>query len=63
MKIHGFTPCKTDANVWMREAKNCDEATHWEYILLYIDYCLFVSLNPESIIRIEIGKYFKVKEP
>ena len=63
MEFLGFTPCKADADVWMQEVKNSNGANHWEYVLLYVDNCLSVSLDPESIIRNEIGKYFKVKEP
>ena len=62
MEHLGFTPCKADADVWMRETKNSDGTTHWEYVLLYVNDCLCVLLDPESIIRNEIGKYFKLKK-
>lgn len=62
MGFLGFTSYKTDADVWMSEAKNNYRAAHWEYILLYVDNCLCVFIDHESIIRNEIEKYFKVKE-
>ena len=62
MEFLGFTPCKADADVWMREAKRNDGSIYWEYVLLYVDDCLCISEDPESIIRNEIGNYFKVKE-
>ena len=47
----------------MREKKKSDGTIYWEYVLLYVDDCLCISVDPESIIRNEIGKYFIVKEP
>ena len=31
-------------------------------VLLYVDDALAIALNPESILRDEIGKYFQMKE-
>ena len=62
MQFLGFTTCKADADVWMREKKKSDGTIYWEYVLLYVDDCLCISVDPESIIRNEIGKYFIVKE-
>ena len=63
MKFLGFTSCKADADVWMREKKRNDGSIYWEHVpLLYVDDCLCISEDPESIIWNEIGKYFKVKE-
>ena len=62
MEFLGFSPCKADADVWMREKKRNDGSIYWEYVLLYVDNCLCISEYPESIIQNEIGKYFKVKE-
>ena len=58
----GFSPCKADADVWMREKKQNDGSIYQEYILLYVDDCLCISEDPESIMRNEIGKYLKVRE-
>ena len=46
----------------MKEAKHSDGSTYWVYVLLYVDDCLCVSLDPEGIIGNKIGKYFKVEE-
>ena len=46
----------------MREATKTDGKDYWEYVLLYVDYCLVVSNHGEKMLREEIGKYFKSKE-
>ena len=35
---------------------------YYEYVLLWTDDCLVISLRPEFVLRKEIGKYFKLKE-
>ncbi len=62
MSFLGFTSCLADPDVWMRPAKKANGDDYWEYVLLYTDDVLCVSMNTEHIIRNEIGKYFKVKE-
>ena len=62
MEYLGFSPCKADADIWMRKAKRADNSDYWEYFLLYVDDCLAILENPESIVRDEIGKYFLMKE-
>ena len=62
MEYLGFSPCKADADIWMRKAKRADNTDYWEYVLLYVDDCLAILVNPESIVRDEIGKYFLMKE-
>ena len=57
-----FTPCKADPDVWMRAAQAADGSIYYEFVLLYVDDILCISLNPEKIIRDEIGKYFQLKE-
>ena len=57
-----FKPCKADTDVWMRTAQADDGSTYYEYVLLYVDDILCISLNLEGIIRNEIGKYFQLKE-
>ena len=46
----------------MRKAKQVDNSDYWEYVLLYVDYCIYISTDPEAIVRKEIGKYFLTKE-
>ena len=62
MEYLGFSPCKSDADIWMRKAKRANNSDYWEYVLLYVDDCLCISENPKSIVRDEIGKYFLMKE-
>ncbi len=46
----------------MRAAKRKDNSDYYEYVLLYVDDCLAIGVDPESILRHEIGKYFQLKE-
>ena len=62
MTFLGFTSCRADPDIWMREAVKPDGSEYWEYVLLYVDDCLVISDNGEKILRKEIGKYFKLKE-
>jgi hypothetical protein len=58
----GFKSSKGDPDIWMREAVKSNGEEYWEYVLLYVDDCLVVSENGDSVIRKEIGKYFTLKE-
>ena len=58
----GFTSCKADSEVWMREAQKDDGTKYWEYVLLYVDDTLCISCNGEDVLRNEIGKYWLIKE-
>eukprot|EP00957_Ditylum_brightwellii_P046737 3546726-Ditylum_brightwellii.AAC.1 len=51
-----------DPDVCMCPGMRDDGAECWEYVLLYMDDVLCVSLNAEWIIQNEIGKYFALKE-
>ena len=57
-----FISCPADPDVWMRPAEKPDGSHYWEYILLYTDDCLCVSMHPEQTLRTQIGKYFQLKE-
>ncbi|CAJ1966194.1 unnamed protein product [Cylindrotheca closterium] len=57
-----FLSCPADPNVWMRPAMKDDGSEYWEYVLLYTDDALCVSMNPERVLRKELGKYFELKE-
>ena len=57
----GFTSCKADPDIWMREAQRDDGTPYWEYVLLYVDDALCISNNAEKVLREEIGKYFVLK--
>ena len=55
-----FKSCKADPDVWMRKAVNpSDNSDYWEYVLLYVDDVLCISHDPQSVIKNEIGKYWK----
>ena len=62
MKFLGFEPCKADPDVWLRVARRPDNSEYYEMVLLYVDDCLAISLDPERILCKEIGKYFVMKE-
>ena len=57
----GFISCQADPDIWMREAQKDDGSEFWEYVLLYVDDALCISMNAERVIRQEIGKYFFIK--
>ena len=57
-----FLSCPADPDVWMRPAMKDDGSEYWEYVLLYTDDALCVSMNPERVLRKELGKYFELKE-
>ena len=46
MEFIGFKFCTADADIWMSEALKSDGTNYWEYIPLYTDDCLAVSVNP-----------------
>ena len=63
MKHLGFHSSKADPDVCMRKSIRKDSRTlYYEYVLIYTDECLVISDQPESILRKEIGEYFKLKE-
>ena len=62
MRHINFVSCLADPDVWMRQAKKSDGSEYYEYVLLYTDDALVISENGESVLREEIGKYFKLKQ-
>ena len=61
MNFLGFTSCKADSDMWMREATTNEGVDYWEYLLLYVDDCLVISHRGEDVLRDEIGKHLKLK--
>lgn len=58
-----FCSCEGDPDVWMQPAtKPGDSTEYWEYVLLYVDDALTISMNAEDILRNEIGKYWTMKK-
>ena len=62
MQHLGFQSCDADLDVWMRKAvKNTNGKEYWEFVLLYVDDALCISMNPEKVLEKEIGKYWLMK--
>jgi len=57
-----FVSCPADPDVWMRPAIKDNGEEYYEYVLLYTDDALCISVNAEQVLRTEIGKYFMLKE-
>ena len=62
MEFLGFKSCKADSDVWMREAVKDDSTGFYEYVILYVDDAIAIGVNPEKILKEEIGKYFKLNK-
>ena len=45
----------------MREAIKDYGSAYWEYVLLYVDDALCISMNDENVLNNEIGGYFLIK--
>ena len=56
MTYLGFISCRADPNIWMREAQKDNRTGYWEYVLLYVDDALCMSMNAENVLWSEIGK-------
>ena len=50
--------CQADPDIWMRLAQKNDGSEYWQYVLLYEDDVLCISMNAENVLQNEIGKYF-----
>ncbi len=44
----GFTSCKADPDVWLRKAEKPDGTKIYEYVLCYVDDCIFQGLDPKA---------------
>lgn len=42
----GFSPCKADADVWLREHTKEDGTRYYEYLFIYTDDILALSMDP-----------------
>ena len=56
----GYESCLADPDMWMRRAKRDDGEDYYEYLLIYTDDCLAVSVNPRGQLE-EVDKYFPMK--
>jgi len=62
MRHLGFDSCPADPDVWMCPAIKANGSSCYEYILLYTDDALAIGVNPEHMLRNEIGRFFELKE-
>ena len=62
MEFLGFKSCKADLDVWIWEAVKDDSTKYFDYVILYVDDCICLGVDPGKILRNEIRKYFKLKE-
>jgi Reverse transcriptase (RNA-dependent DNA polymerase) len=56
-----FTMCLADNDVWMRKATRSDGSPYWEYVLVYTDDILAVSLKPQAILD-GLSDHYVLKE-
>lgn len=55
-----FTMCYADNDVWMRPAVKADGTKYYEYILVYTDDILAVSMNPKDIMAM-LDQHYLIK--
>ena len=48
LRTAGFQSCKVDPDIWLRAAVKPDGQKIWEYILWYVDDCIFQGLDPKA---------------
>ena len=56
----GFKPCRADNDVWLRQALKPNGEKYYEYVLVYTDDILAVSLQPDKILCY-LDQHFLVK--
>jgi hypothetical protein len=44
----GFVSCKADPDIWLRPAVKSDGTKIYEYVLCYVDDCIFQGLDPKG---------------
>ena len=56
----GFKPSKADPDVWMRPDAKEDGSEYYEYVLVYVDDCMSISMDAVGVLK-EIQATFKLK--
>jgi len=56
----GFQMCRADNDVWFRRAMKPNGTPYYEYILVYTDDILCISMDPHSIL-VKLDHYFLLK--
>jgi hypothetical protein len=58
-----FTPCKADPDVWLREHEKADGTKYYEYVFVYTDDILALSVDPvERVMNPLIARGYKCKD-
>ena len=57
----GFEGCKADPDVWLRKAMKPDGTKIYEYVLCYVDNCIFQGLDPKAFMD-QLSKSYTLKE-
>ena len=55
-----FTPCRADGDVWIRQAWKPDGSRYYEYVLVYTDDILSISMDPKRILT-HLDQHFLLK--
>ena len=55
-----FTMCYADNDVWMRPAVKADGTKYYEYVLIYTDDILAISMNPKEIMAM-LDQHYLIK--
>jgi hypothetical protein len=61
MEHLGFTSCKADPDVWIRENNGHTGDEFVKYVLIYTDDILAIGKDPSAILS-RLNKYFALKE-
>jgi hypothetical protein len=57
----GFSPTRIDPDVYYKKNYRSDGTAYYEYLLVYVDNVLAISLDPKAIME-DIKKYFTIKD-
>ena len=57
----GFSSCKADPDIWLQPAIKADGSKIYEYVLCYVDDCIFQGIDPNAFMDYLRGSY-KLKE-
>ncbi len=61
MRQLGYQCCKADADLWIkRKVRPDDGKEYYSYVLLYVDDCLCIDHDAESVLR-ELDRFFPMK--
>ncbi len=61
MRELGYTPCRADPDLWLKEQTAKEGKTYYSYILCYVDDLLVIHHDPKKVMD-RINGYFPLKE-